>query len=58
MSDPPYSRGWWDGPFATEDELPVIDDCPCNECSGECGQLTEDGELCQLCRVGLHGEDA
>ena len=28
------------------------------ECAAECGQLTEDGEICQLCRVGLHGEDA
>lgn len=34
----------------------MIDECPCD--CGECGQLTEDGELCQLCRVGLHGEDA
>ena len=36
----------------------MIGDCGCTECGGECGQLTEDGELCQLCRVGLHGEDA
>ena len=45
-----YTRDEW--------ERPVIGDCGCTECGGECGQLTEDGELCQLCRVGLHGEDA
>ena len=29
-----------------------VSDCPCD--CGTCGEYTEDGAICQLCRVGLH----
>ena len=48
----PYDRGWWDGPFATEDEL--ITECPC-DCG--CTELTEDGGVCIVCRTGIHNAD-